>query len=205
MKAEIPEFCRRMNREGLNQGTSGNISVRTGDRFWITPSGTPYDNLAEEDLVSVGLDGTFEGNPSSEWRFHQAVYRERSDAKAIVHTHSAHATALSCFRKPIPSFHYMVAIAGVIEIPCAPYETFGTQALADGIAAELRVGRACLIANHGQIALGGNLEQAYGLAVEVEILAQQYLLALSVGEPTILPPEEMAVVLKKFETYGKGN
>jgi L-fuculose-phosphate aldolase len=205
LRRRIVATCRRMNALGVNQGTSGNVSARTRGGLLITPSGVPYDALKPEGIVALAADGTVAGGgtPSSEWRFHVDILAARPDAGAVVHTHSVHATALSCLRRGIPAFHYMVAAAGGDTIRCAPYATFGTQALSDNALAALAGRRACLLANHGVIAIGRDLDAALALAVEVETLARQYLLALQAGTPAILPAAEMRRVLEKFETYGQ--
>ncbi len=204
LRRDIIQTCLRMNAEGLNQGTSGNVSARVPEGMLITPSGVPYQDMKPGQIVTMGLDGAFLGGwrPSSEWRMHLDVYRARAEAAAVVHTHSAYATALSSHRKGIPAFHYMVAVAGGEDIRCAPYATFGTQALSDAMLAALEDRRACLLANHGQIAFGPTLEKAYGLAVEVETLARQYLIASELGEPVQLDRREMAEVIDLFRTYG---
>lgn len=189
----------------LSPGSSGNLSARDGDGFWITPSGVPWPELRREQFVFMDMAGGWSGEwkPSSEWRFHLDIYRARPDAGGICHTHSLHATALGCRREGIPAFHYMVAVAGGPDIRCAPYRTFGTQALSDVALTALADRRACLLANHGVIALGATVQSALALAQEVEVLAQQYILARSLGAPAILPPAEMALVLEKFTTYGQ--
>lgn len=204
LRRDIIQTCLRMNAEGLNQGTSGNVSARVPEGMLITPSGVPYQDMKPGQIVTMGLDGSFLGGwrPSSEWRMHLDVYRARAEAAAVVHTHSAYATALSTHRKGIPAFHYMVAVAGGADIRCAPYATFGTQALSDAMLSALEDRRACLLANHGQIAFGPTLEKAYGLAVEVETLARQYLIAFELGEPVQLDRREMAEVIDLFRNYG---
>lgn len=190
---------------GLNRGTAGNASVRIDGGFLITPSGLKPERLTPENIVHIDAfaeqiaDGV---NPSSEWRFHKDIYMTRSDAGAIVHVHSAYATALACQRRAIPAFHYMVAVAGGSSIRCAPYATFGTQALSDAALQALDGHRACLLANHGMITLGESLEAALDLAVEVEELARQYALALMSGEPVLLSESEMFEVIDKFKDYG---
>jgi len=194
-----------MNAAGINRGKSGNVSARLDDGFLVTPSGLPYDETTPADIVAMSLDGEVRGTrvPSSEWRFHRDIYRARPDAHAIVHTHAPFATSLACLHRGIPAFHYMVAIAGGSDIRCAPYATFGTQELSDHAVSALAGRKACLLANHGMIALGESLGKALALAIEVETLAEMYWRALQVGEPKLLPAEEMAVVLAKFATYGQ--
>ncbi|RIA56243.1 class II aldolase/adducin family protein [Dichotomicrobium thermohalophilum] len=204
LRADIVEIARRMSASGLSHGRSGNVSARWGDGMLITPSGAAYETLEPDDIVYVDADGTPRGGkPSSEWRFHQAAYQARPDASAIVHCHSRCATALACARRPIPAFHYMVAVAGGTDIPVAAYATFGTEELAAHAAEALSARKACLLANHGQIAAASDLDAALELAGEVENLAAQYLEVLKLGEVHLLDDAQMAEVLAKFETYGK--
>ncbi|WP_019626202.1 L-fuculose-phosphate aldolase [Thioalkalivibrio sp. ALJT] len=192
------------NRRGLNQGTSGNVSVRLGDGMLITPSGVPYEALRPEDLVFVDANGHWEGSlrPSSEWHFHRAILQERRELAAVIHVHSVHASVVAIQGRDIPALHYMVAAAGGHSIRCAPYATFGTEALSQHALEALRDRTACLLANHGMIATGANLERALWLAEEVELLAQQYVLSLQIGGPQLLDDAEMERVLAKFRDYG---
>jgi L-fuculose-phosphate aldolase len=196
---------RRMNASGLNQGTSGNLSHRVENGFLVTPTGMEYDVLRPEDIVLMRFDGSYEGErlPSSEWHFHRDILVARPEVNAILHTHSLSSTAVSCLRRSIPSFHYMVAAAGGTDIRCAPYATFGTEELSRNAVAALEGRKACLLANHGLITVGADLPSAFKLAIEVETLAAMYLRALQVGEPVQLDAAEMAVVLEKFRTYGQ--
>ncbi|MDB2407817.1 class II aldolase/adducin family protein [Jannaschia sp.] len=202
--AAILAACRAMNASGLNQGTAGNISMRDGDGMLITPSGVPYDDATPEMMVPVAADGTPTGRlkPSSEWRMHLDIYRAHARAQSVVHVHSPYATALSCHRRGIPAFHYMVAVAGGADIRCADYATFGTQELSDAMLAALEGRTACLLANHGQIAFGPSLDKTLALAHEVETLARQYLIARALGEPAQLDGAEMGRVLALFADYG---
>ena len=208
LRRELIATAREMNRSGINQGTSGNLSLRCGDGLLITPSGMPYERLEPADIVFLEQDGgdtpvaAGPRKPSSEWRIHRDVYRARPDALAILHAHPVHCAALACLRRPLPAFHYMVAVAGGRDIRCAPYATFGTQALSDHVLAALEGRRACLMANHGLLCLGPDLRSALALAVEVETLARTYLQCLSVGEPVVLDDAEMERVLEKFKGYG---
>lgn len=188
---------------GLNTGTAGNVSVRYADWFLITPSGIRYDALTPTQIVEMDLEGEAEGRmrPSSEWRFHRDIYKERPEVGAVVHTHPPFGTAVAALRRDLPAFHYMVAIAGGTTIRCAPYATFGTQLLSNYVMRALEDRTACLLANHGMVAVGDTLEQAAQLAVEVEVLCQMYLAALQAEEPYILTDEEMQEVLDKFEDY----
>ena len=191
---------------GLNRGSSGNCSIRLSTQsFLITPSGVPSRDVTLDQLVSLSIEGTEPEQssirPSSEWRFHRDIYRQRCDVGAVVHVHSHFATSLSCMRRNIPSFHYMVAVAGGTDIRCAPYATYGTESLSEKVLQALSDRQACLLANHGMIAVGRNLAEAVSLCIEVESLAQQYVTCLSLGEPTLLTDEEMQQVLAKFPTY----
>lgn len=203
----VIDTARAMSRSGLSPGRSGNVSCRWKGGMLITPTGMAYDAIRPRDIVFVNGDGAVPGKksrkPSSEWRFHLAAYRARPDMHAVVHTHSLYATVLACAHKPIPAFHYMVAVAGGSNIPLAPYDTFGTEALAEHVANGLAQRNACLMANHGQIAIGTSLASALELAHEVEVLAEQYAKVLTLGEANILPDEEMARVLERFKTYGQ--
>jgi L-fuculose-phosphate aldolase len=172
----------------------------------ITPSGLAYDLMESADVVFVDGDGSVPSGqraPSTEWHFHLAAYRARPDLNALVHTHSMHATVLACAGRSIPAFHYMVAVAGGSDIPLVPYATFGTAQLAEYVAAGLASRNACLMAHHGQVAMGISLAAALELAQEVEVLAEQYLKVLVLGPAKLLPDEEMAIVLEKFKTYGR--
>ena len=205
-RRSIIDACLRMNDLGINQGTSGNIGVRIRGGMLITPSGMPYDRLKTSDIVYMKSDGSIpkgQRNPSSEWRFHHDILAARPDVGAVVHTHAMFATTLACLRRDIPSFHYMVAVAGGESIRCAPYATFGTQALSDHALKALDGRKACLLANHGMIAVGDSIERALALAVEVETLAAQYWRVLQVGKPKLLSAAEMRRVLAKFADYGR--
>ena len=205
LREAVIATCLRMNALGINQGTSGNVSVRHGEGFLVTPSGVPYETLTPEAIVAMDLEGGYRGDflPSSEWRMHHDLYKRRPEAQAIVHTHSNYATALSALRKDIPAFHYMIAVAGGTTLRCADYATFGTKALCDAMLDAMEDRSACLLANHGVICFGANLEKALWLAGEVESLCQQYFVAMQAGDPVILSDDQMAEVLDKFRTYGK--
>jgi L-fuculose-phosphate aldolase len=207
LRAGIVAACRHMNAIGLNQGTSGNISARFGDRMLITPSGVPYHELAAWDLAAMPIDGAYgswEGPlaPSTEWRFHLDITRARPEVGAIVHAHSTFATALAIARKEIPACHYMIAAAGGPTVRCARYATYGTKELSDAALQALEDRNACLLANHGMIATGPNLDKAMWLAVELETIARQYVVSLSIGGPVLLPDAEIARVKEGFKSYG---
>jgi L-fuculose-phosphate aldolase len=205
LRVRLVAAARRMSAQGLSHGKSGNVSARSASGFVITPSGKSYETMGVADLVSVDAQGNAEGpaKPSSEWRLHRDLYARHADAGAVVHTHSPHATALACLRRPIPPFHYEVAFAGGRDIRCSGYATFGTQELSDVALAALEGRRACLLANHGVVAYGATLEEALGLAEKVEALARTYCIALQAGEPALLDEAEMARVVEKFSTYGR--
>lgn len=208
LRVNLIQTCHAMADSGLTFGTSGNASVRLdSDSLLITPTGLAYDDLQPEDIVRLRDNGHHFGTrkPSSEWRFHRDILRARRDVDAIVHVHSQAATALACRAEGIPSFHYMVAVAGGEDIRCAPYATFGTQELSDYALTALEDRYACLLANHGQIALGSDLPEALKMAGEIETLAGMYWQSIQGGKPTLLSKNEMQRVLKKFKTYGDQN
>ncbi len=206
-RRELVEAAREVAKCGLSPGTSGNLSLRVPGGFLITPTGVPYASMEPDDTVFLSSRGeTIDAGlePSSEWPLHAAIYADRPDAEAIVHVHSPHATGIACLCGDIPAFHYMVAVAGGNTIRCARYETYGTVELALAAVEALEDRRACLLANHGQVAIGPSLDEAVRLAREVEDLAQTYSVALEAGEPVILPPDEMERVALKFRSYGQG-
>lgn len=195
---------------GLNKGTSGNASVRlnnsVGGGFLVTPSGMNIEEMTPESMVHMQFDGSFEQSkkPSSEWRFHRDILVSRPEMNAIIHTHSMFATTLACLHKDIPAFHYMIAVAGGDNIRCAPYALFGSQQLSDNALTALTERKACLLANHGMIALGHDMDDALAVAVEVENLCEQYWRILQVNSnPPILSEDEMREVFQQFKGYGK--
>lgn len=203
---EIISTACDFNTSGLSSGTSGNLSVRHEDGFLITPTGVAYQELVPESIVHCDLSGNVlsgELIPSSEWPFHAAIYQARAEVNAVVHVHPPYATGLACTRKPIPAFHYMIAVAGGDSIRCADYATFGSDALSENIVTALSGRTACLMANHGMVAVGVSLSSAYKLAHVVEALAQRYCISLQSGEPVLLDDEEIQTILKKFTDYGK--
>jgi L-fuculose-phosphate aldolase len=205
LRREIIAACQDMNRRGINQGTSGNISARVAEGLLITPSGLPYDEMKPADIVLMKKDGSPVGRlkPSSEWRFHTSIMATRPEVGAVVHTHSMFATTLSCLGLEIPAVHYMIAAAGGSNIRCVPYITYGTQELADAALKALEGRNACLLSNHGMIVVGPTLKKAMWLAIEVETLAAQYWRALQVGKPNILTDAQIKTVMGKFQTYGQ--
>ena len=207
IKAEIIKYSKMLNSTKLSALRSGNISVRYKDGFLITPSGKKYSSLKNKDIVFVSLEGRFDkekGIPSSEWQFHQDIYKNKKEANAIVHAHSTNATAVSTHKRGIPAFHYMVAMAGGHDIKCAKYATFGTRNLSKNILNALKGRKACLISNHGQIAFEINLAKAFELAEEVENISLQYITSLKLGKPKILSIKEMKIVLSKAKNYKRG-
>ena len=206
LRSEMVDICRRMNSSGINQGTAGNLSARSGDGFLITPTSLPYERMEPDDIVEMDFDGGYEGRhrPSSEWRFHRDILKGRTDVNAVLHCHSVYATTLACQHRSIPSFHYMTGVAGGTDIRCARYATFGTQALSDNALAALDGRLACLLGQHGQISLGKDLERALWLAIEVETLSRIYVQALTLGDPPILSDEEMARVITQMKQMSYG-
>jgi L-fuculose-phosphate aldolase len=203
-RQSIIDACRRMNALGVNQGTSGNISVRHERGMLVTPTSMPYDVMQPDDIVFMDMDGEPHGKrqPSSEWRFHLDILRARMDVNAVVHTHPPYCTSLSILERPIPPIHYMVAVAGGSDIRCAPYATFGTEQLSANALVALEGRKACLLAHHGMIATGTTLDKAMWLTVEVETLARQYLTCLQVQDPPLLSVEEIDNVIARMGNYG---
>ena len=212
----VIEFSIKLNETNLSPLRSGNISVRGFENdkegFFITPSGKKYETLKPEDIVFLSLDEEKDflfwfnsgKNPSSEWRFHQDIYKNKWEAKAIVHAHSPNALAVSTHGKSIPPFHYMIALAGGEDIRCAEYATFGTHQLSMNIVKALKDRKACLMSNHGQVAFGDNLSKAFELAQEVENICHQYVIALKMGQPKNLSLAEMNKILDKVKNYKSG-
>ena len=199
-----------MQGQGLNRGTSGNVSTRCDAGMLITPSGVPPDALSPDAVVKIEFGDmapaaghTSGWRPSSEWRMHAGVYARRPDVQAVVHCHSRFATILACAGRPIPSLHYMVGVSGRADIPLAPYSTFGTDELADAVAQTLGHGYACLMANHGQIVAAPSLARALSIAEEVEEQAAVYVGTLQIGGPNLLSPEQMEAVFDRFRDYGQ--
>ena len=208
-REQLIATARRMTAAGLNRGTAGNLSLRHAEGkvpgFLITPTGMAYETLEAADIVFMRLDGTHSGRrePSSEWRFHRDLYVARPEAGAVLHAHSPFAVSLACLRRDIPPFHYMIARFGGATLRCAAYATFGTQALSDAALVAMQDRCACLLANHGMLLFGRDLDQALDLGVEFESLCEQYWRACQLGEPVLLDATEMATVLEKFGSYGQ--
>jgi len=205
LRQAVLDTARAMNACGINRGTAGNVSARFNEGFLITPTGMTYQDSTPADMVVMKLDGASSSTrtPSSEWRFHRDIYAAKNAVNAIVHTHSPFATSLACLGKNIPPFHYMIARFGGATIRCAPYATYGTQALSDHALTALEDRCACLLANHGMIVCGVDLKNALALAIEFEALCEHYWRALQIGEPQLLSDAEMEVVLEKFSSYGQ--
>lgn len=205
LREQIVAACKHLDSSGLNRGTSGNVSCREGEHFLITPTGVPVDEITPSKIVSLDFEGKVmgPGKPSSEWQFHSAIFKARPEINAVVHTHAPHATALACLREDLPPFHYMIAIAGGDSVRCAPYALFGTDTLSQHAVTALADRKACLLANHGMITLGRNLDEAMAIAIELESLCQQYLIARQVGRPVLLSADEMRAVIERFKSYGK--
>jgi L-fuculose-phosphate aldolase len=205
MQNQLLKITQKLAELGLNKGTSGNCSVRFEGGFLVTPSGMGVEDMTPASMVAMGMDGVAENSkkPSSEWRFHRDILANRPEINAVIHTHSMFATTLACLHKDIPPFHYMIAVTGGDTIRCAPYALFGTQVLSDHALAALYHSKACLLANHGMIALGRDLEDALAVTIEVENLCEQYWRALQLDEPHILSEAEMREVFQQFKGYGK--
>ena len=204
---ELIKTCIEMESRGINQGTSGNLSIRYKNSFLITPSSISYNDMTPEDIVEMDWEGGFIGKqPSSEWRFHRDILKSRNDINVVLHCHSINATSLSCHNRNIPAFHYIVGLAGGNNIRCAKYATFGSQELSDNALIAIKDRLACLLGHHGMICLGKTLKQALMLGCEVEAMSKMYIKALSIGNTDILSEEEMDKVVKQMErmSYGKG-
>jgi len=204
-RRKLVDVSRRLALLGLNRGTSGNAGVRLGARLLITPSGVPAEALSPESMVILDVEGQVlgTGRPSSEWRLHCDVLAARPDVNAVIHTHSPFATSLACLGQDVPPFHYMIAVTGGSTLRCAPYALFGTQALSDQAVQALQGRKACLLANHGMVALGRDLDEALALAVEVESLCEMYWRACQLGAPRILSDAQMDEVIDRFRHYGR--
>ena len=211
MREALLIVTQKLLETGLNKGTAGNVSVRFGDGFLITPSGMEVADMTPASMVQMQFDGSFEANkiPSSEWRFHRDILKNRAEINAIVHTHSMFATTMACLHQDIPPFHYMIAVTGANTIRCAPYALFGSQALSDAALQALQGSKACLLANHGMITLGRDLDDALSVAVELENLCEQYWRVLQIAQgqinpnPPLLTEAEMRDVFQQFKGYGK--
>ena len=206
VRQQLLDYAQLLNSSGLSIGKSGNISLRFQEGFLITPSGMDYQQLCTNDLVWLDHKGQYSQGklkPSSEWHFHHGIYQAQPNINAVVHAHPTYCTALACAGRAIPAFHYMVAIAGGTDIPIAPYALFGTPLLSKYVVETLQQRSACLLANHGMIAVGSNLDKTFQLALEVECLAQQYCTALQLGDINLLSESQMKEVLEKFQSYGQ--
>jgi L-fuculose-phosphate aldolase len=207
LREAVLATARRLVTEGLTRGTSGNVSARAEDGFLITPSGVPYDRISSSDVVEMGMDGAVRvgiREPSSERRIHRDLYLARPEVTAVVHAHPPFSTTIACLRRDLPAVHYEIGLAGGHDVRCAAYATYGTEELSRAVLAAMERRQACLLANHGLLSVGTSLELAFRVARTVETVAEVYWRALSVGEPVILDPEEMARVLEKFADYGRG-
>ena len=205
LRSEIIATCRAMNAAGINQGTSGNVSARSGERFLLTPSGVDYASMQPDDIVNMRFDGSYDGKrlPSSEWRIHRDVLDGRPEINVVIHAHPISCTTLAIHQQPIPAIHYLIGLAGGSEIRCAPYATPTTQALSDVALDALAERRACLLAHHGAIVLGDTPSSTLALLVEVENLAEQYWRALQLGEPPVLSETDMSAALDVLDGYGR--
>ena len=205
LSEDIIRTCIRMQKDGINQGTSGNVSFRFENGMLITPSSMPYDTMKAEDIVFVDENGKAEEGkrPSSEWRFHLSILKDNPDFNCVIHSHSIYSTIVSIMGVDyIPAIHYMVAVAGGKIIPCAEYATYGTEELCNNISKAMKGYKACIIKNHGLVVSDSSMEKAYGVLVEVENLAREFVEVSKIGKYNILSDEEMDIILKKFGNYG---
>ena len=204
LRQAMVRVAAELDARGLNRGSSGNLGARCGDRILVTPSGVPARDLTAQAMVAIAPNGEVigGGRPSSEWRFHRDILVSRPEVNAVVHVHSPFATTLACLGLEVPPFHYMIAAAGGSTIRCAPYALFGTQELSDHALAALRDRKACLLGNHGMIAVGSDLDRALALCIEVESLCEHYWRARQIAEPRHLTEAQMSEVMEKFKSYG---
>ncbi len=203
----LVEYGKKLITSQLTTGSGGNLSIynRSEGLVAIKPSGVDYFEMTPEDIVIMTMDGeVVEGNlkPSSEFRFHLALYKNRPDVNAVIHTHQVYATTIACLNWELPAVHYLVGYSGN-KVPLAPYATFGTQELSDNIVRSIGGYNACLMANHGLVTVGPTIASAFTVAEEIELVARLYYQAKSIGEPVVLPDDEMTVIVEKFKTYGQ--
>jgi L-fuculose-phosphate aldolase len=206
LRQALLEAARASVARGLNHGASGNLSVRTAEGFLITPTGMACDGLVMDDLVALRHDGSAapgQRAPSSEWRLHRDLYAARPDLGAILHAHPRFCTTIACLREDLPPVHYMLAVTGADRVRCSDYATYGTEALSRTAVATIGASRACLLANHGLVAAGRDLDEALRVALEVETVAEYWWRARAVGSPVLLTTEQMADAIARFATYGK--
>lgn len=206
LRRRLVEVMQAMEARGLNRGTSGNVSARLGEGMLVTPSGVPPERLTPESMVFIDGDdviGPGQMKPSSEWRMHMGILRRRPDVGGVVHCHSRHATILACAGKPIPAVHYMVGVSGGTSVPVAPYEAFGSEALAEVVVTALEGRYATLMANHGQIVAAPSLGMALAIAEEIEEQAAVYYGCLAIGGPNLLSEDQMAEIMTRFRSYGQ--
>ena len=201
LREQLVVHYKKVAALGLNEGSSGNLSVRFGDGMLISPNGANEEYIAVDTIVETSLDGDYQGGrlPSSEWRMHAAIYKKHADAGAVVHTHSDYCVAVASHEQPLPGFHYLVGVFGGDDVPCVPYSTFGRQKLADDASEAVTERTACLLGNHGMIARGPNLKRAVNQAHRLEIMCRQYVLARQLGEPKRLTDADWGDFFKKAE------
>ena len=207
LREELLYTARKLVELNLNRGTSGNLSVRYGNGFLVTPSGVTVDVMSPEMMVLLDRDGNTQSDikPTSEWHIHKTILNNRSDVNAVIHTHSMFATTLACLHMEVPPFHYMIAVTGSDTISCTPYALFGSKELSDNVLKTIGNGKACLLANHGMVALGRDLKDALAVTQEVENLCEQYWRILQIDKPKILSSGQMKDVFERFKTYGQWN
>jgi L-fuculose-phosphate aldolase len=207
LRERMISTLRGLNAQGLNQGTSGNISVRHGKEMLITPSAVAYDAMEPEMMAAIPLSGTVDDwagplKPSTECYFHLAIMQNRPEVNVVLHLHPTYGTALAMCRKSIPAAHYMVAIFGGTDVRCSSYARYGSPELAVAAVEALRDRNACLLANHGTIVLGSSIEQALWHAIELEALARMYAITLTIGGPVILHDAHIADTQAAMKGYG---
>ena len=201
LREQLVAHYKTVEAIGLNEMSSGNLSVRLGDKMLISPNGATAKSIAVDTVVETSFDGDYQGNrlPSSEWRMHAAIYQKHAEAQAVVHTHSDYCVAVASQVMPLPGFHYLIGVFGGDDVPCVPYSTFGRQKLADDASEALTERTACLLGNHGMIARGPNLRRAVNQAQRLEIMCRQYVLARQLGEPKRLTGVDWEDFFKKAD------
>ena len=208
VRENLLNITNKLLKAGLNHGATGNSSCRDGGDFLITPTGVDSSKLTPDMMVRMNLSDKLSQpeskyKPSSEWQFHQAILEKYPDINAVIHTHSVFASTLSSLGQDIPAFHYMVAVAGGDSVRCAPYAMFGTKELSDNILEAIQDRKACLLSNHGLVAIGKDLNEAFNIAEEVEHLSRLFVEAKKIGEPLLLSDKQMAEVLDRFNSYSR--
>ena len=206
-REQVIEYSLKLLSEGLTNGTAGNVSIfnREEGLVAISPTGVNYSELTPEMISVVDLDGKLiEGlKPSSELEMHMILYRNRGDVNAVIHTHPVYTTVLACLREDLPAIDYMIAVTGATKVKCAEYASYGTKELAENAYKAMGSSLAVILANHGLTTAGKDIANALNITVQVEYISNLYIKAKNIGEPIVLPDNEMNSMLERFKTYGQ--